>query len=228
MGWTFLHRGSESDLEFYRHELGDGVLAVKTVDSVAYIAYKMENGFVIGCIVLTERQNDYYNFGYKDMDESMGPYECKCPQEIFDMLSPLEQLFPEGHEWAARWRRDVKEYLAKQKSIDERKTNGVDVKILPDPSFEWISEYNDFIEKCKQIGFHRMDRVSSNDHIRKFENIDLTIYDSQIANAKQLRDSLARSMRKSGWIVFVKSYPVLGAYELEATRPRVVPLFQIV
>lgn len=28
-------------------------------------------------------------FGYKDMDESMGPYQTACPREILELLTPL-------------------------------------------------------------------------------------------------------------------------------------------
>jgi hypothetical protein len=32
---------------------------------------------------------DFYNFGYKDMEESMGPYGCPCPASIIEQASPL-------------------------------------------------------------------------------------------------------------------------------------------
>lgn len=51
-------------------------------------------------------------FGYKDMDEGSGPYECACPLRILNKLSPLED-FPggvEGSGYAAGWRERVREY----------------------------------------------------------------------------------------------------------------------
>lgn len=46
---------------------------------------------------------DYFNFSYKDMDESMGPCECDCPLSILNMLSPTED------EWALAWRQRCRE-----------------------------------------------------------------------------------------------------------------------
>lgn len=39
-----------------------------------------------------------HNFCYKDMDESMGPYQTNCPERILKLLTPTE------HEYAVKWR----------------------------------------------------------------------------------------------------------------------------
>lgn len=44
------------------------------------------------------RKNDYNNFGYKDMDETMGPYMFNCPKTILDLLTPTD------NEYANKWR----------------------------------------------------------------------------------------------------------------------------
>lgn len=60
---------------------------------------KYENGGIVtlspdkqhtfGAVIRTSvRSNDYYNFGYKEMDESMGPYQYDCPKNIIELLSP--------------------------------------------------------------------------------------------------------------------------------------------
>ena len=41
---------------------------------------------------------DYYNFGYKDMDETMGPGDCDCPKSIIALLSETD------NEYALYWR----------------------------------------------------------------------------------------------------------------------------
>lgn len=38
-----------------------------------------------------------FNFGYKDMDESMGPVICNCPESILNLLtSPVGMLLRDG------------------------------------------------------------------------------------------------------------------------------------
>lgn len=65
---------------------------------------------VFAAITLTRvDNNDYYNFAYKDMDESMGPCEDKCPKAILDLLSPTE------YEYAKEWRKRCYENLKKKK-----------------------------------------------------------------------------------------------------------------
>lgn len=57
--------------------------------------------FVFASITLTSvDMNDYYNFSYKDMDETEGPCECDCPKSILDLLSPTPSKF--ANEWRDR------------------------------------------------------------------------------------------------------------------------------
>ena len=43
-----------------------------------------------------------YNFGWKDMDESMFPVECSCPERILKLLTPTDHQ--SSNEWrAACW-----------------------------------------------------------------------------------------------------------------------------
>ena len=65
---------------------------------------------VIGVVFLTSTDSkDYYNFSYKDMSETMGPYESNCPKSILDLLSPTD------NEYANAWRQRCRENLAKKK-----------------------------------------------------------------------------------------------------------------
>ena len=48
------------------------------------------------------------NFGYKDMEESMGPYEDDCPGSILDLLSPTD------NEYAQEWRQRCRARLARR------------------------------------------------------------------------------------------------------------------
>jgi len=110
MGWTFLHRAKGLRTEdIFRQDFGEGVLRFRLVGrSEAYMAYRTGKGPVIGLVCLTQyRSRDRCNFGYKDMDESMGPYYYNCPKEILEMLSPLEEVYALGstrYESAKNWR----------------------------------------------------------------------------------------------------------------------------
>lgn len=65
-----------------------------------------ENSIVFAAIVLTSVDNkSYYNFSYKDMDETVGPYQYDCPKAILDLLTPTDS------EWANEWRKKCYENL---------------------------------------------------------------------------------------------------------------------
>lgn len=58
-----------------------------------------EEQIVFGAIFITSTRNmECYNFGYKPMDETMGPGECKCPKSIIVLLSETDNLY------ALHWR----------------------------------------------------------------------------------------------------------------------------
>lgn len=50
-------------------------------------------------------RSEYFGFGYKDMDETMGPCEAECPQRILDLLT--DHLASDS---ASDWRRRCREY----------------------------------------------------------------------------------------------------------------------
>jgi hypothetical protein len=77
-------------------------------------AQVMTNGiggeiFAIVCKVLwSPNSKTGENFGYKDMEESMGPYEDDCPGSILDLLSPTD------NEHARGWRQRCRTRLARR------------------------------------------------------------------------------------------------------------------
>lgn len=59
--------------------------------------------FAVVCLVnYNLRAADGYVFGYKDMDETMGPYEIGCPEDILDLLTPTDSAY--AKDWRARCR----------------------------------------------------------------------------------------------------------------------------
>lgn len=72
--------------------------------------------FVFAAVFLVQT---HPTFGYKDMDESMGPNECACPKRIMALLTPLDEM-PGDRSYSADWRARVAAYheaeAAKRKS----------------------------------------------------------------------------------------------------------------
>ena len=65
---------------------------------------------VFAAVVLTNvNNNDYFNFAYKDMDETYGPCEDNCPKGILDLLTPTDS------EYANDWRKRCYENLKKKR-----------------------------------------------------------------------------------------------------------------
>ena len=59
--------------------------------------------FAAVCLVrYNPRDREGYIFGYKDMDETVGPNEADCPEAILDLLTPTE--YPYATAWRARCR----------------------------------------------------------------------------------------------------------------------------
>lgn len=65
--------------------------------------------FAMVCLTSVDTK-EYFNFSYKDMDETMGPFKYDCPKGILDLLTPTE------NEYANEWRKQCYENLAKKKN----------------------------------------------------------------------------------------------------------------
>ena len=122
MGWTTMPLSSMGghatakaylDAQFtYQRPQGDGssrglkVLASSCPQNRVYYAAAQVLADGVGrevvaivCLVRwNPRDREGYVFGYKDMDETMGPCEASCPQAILDLLTPTE------NERALAWR----------------------------------------------------------------------------------------------------------------------------
>jgi hypothetical protein len=62
--------------------------------------------FAAVCLVrYNPRDREGYIFGYKDMDETVGPNEAGCPEAILDLLTPTE--YPYAKAWRARCRENA-------------------------------------------------------------------------------------------------------------------------
>ncbi len=128
MGWTWqcakfykrkgcIDRKAECD-ELYtwnNEETGDTCRVLKSamVGRTWYGACERtrpgQQPYVFAGICLTSVDSrEGYNFGFKDMDESMGPCERECPVSILNLLSPRDD------KWAIEWRAACRENAAKK------------------------------------------------------------------------------------------------------------------
>lgn len=62
-------------------------------------------------VLLYYRNNDHYNFGYKEIDETMGLCYHDCPRKILDLLTPT------GNEYALEWRKKCLDILERKANI---------------------------------------------------------------------------------------------------------------
>ncbi|MDX3911143.1 MAG: hypothetical protein QHC67_15185 [Sphingobium sp.] len=132
MGWLYMPRASLGghssaksylDAQFtYERPQADGstrglkVLASSCPGNRVYYAAAqvLTDGiagevFAIVCLVRwNPRDKEGYIFGYKDMDETMGPCEDQCPRHILDLLTPTDKAY------ALDWRRRCRANLERR------------------------------------------------------------------------------------------------------------------
>jgi len=120
------------------------VLDNATVGGTFYAALQTETGKVVGVVITTKRYRTTgggTEFGYKDMDEFMGPNESKCPDRILDLLSPLGEPDGFGQTFAAEWRAKSRRYNEVKRLVRK----GTTIK-LPTPL-----KFNDGVERDEFI-----------------------------------------------------------------------------
>ena len=122
MGWTFTHKEkSVSVKEFFEKEYNSDLVKILDVKVVAmktaYIAvqrtdHKGETIVFAAVCLLDYRNKDWFNFGYKDMDETMWPNEAKCPPAILNLLTETD------NENALNWRAECRNNIVKVGKIN--------------------------------------------------------------------------------------------------------------
>lgn len=75
------------------------------------------------CLTRVRQRDGYTEFLYKDMTETMGPFECDCPLYILDLLTPTD------NEYAQEWRNNCRARRAakKEKQKDPQSLNNLPV-----------------------------------------------------------------------------------------------------
>ncbi|MGA8756004.1 MAG: hypothetical protein WB611_06685 [Stellaceae bacterium] len=116
MGWLYQDDPvADPVAELTAHFTCDGhtrtwlVLAAARVANTVYMAVKSTDkatgeSYVFAAVILISNTKKH-GFGYKDMDESVGPCQCDCPDRIMRLLTPIDDLPNPGY--AADWRARV-------------------------------------------------------------------------------------------------------------------------
>lgn len=98
------------------------VLKSSMVGNIYYAAIEISRGgkveevFATTAITSTNMK-DYYNFSYKDLDETMGGCNYDCPVGILNLLTPTQ------NEYALQWRAEcLKQRKKKKEKEDLRKS----------------------------------------------------------------------------------------------------------
>lgn len=107
MGWLF----TGQSLQELTQELTQDSLGFHLVKGAAecelYSVVRVKRGDrVIKAMMVFLLEPDSRGWGYKTMDESMGPYYFNCPRKLLDMLDPPV------NELAATWRARVRGEVA--------------------------------------------------------------------------------------------------------------------
>ena len=123
MGWLWVHKEANEkpidilQQDFYCHkdEIEAKIIDYSIKGNTIYLARQLSNEktghkevYAIVCLCSINNK-EYFNFGYKDMEESMIPCTYDCPKRILNLLTPTD------NEFANEWRKKCLEYQVQKK-----------------------------------------------------------------------------------------------------------------
>lgn len=111
MGRYYTHGASRADIIAM---LSRGGLARSFVGNTMYQVEESKTGVRFISVYLLLRDRD--GWGYKPMDESMGPCYYDCPPKLLEMVKD----HPPVNDFAARWRELCWENISKKRALREK------------------------------------------------------------------------------------------------------------
>ena len=174
MGWTFYHKPKgikavDSIKNGMGEEFAKRVVAMSaTREAVFAVAQFHEpeskvyvpdaDGMVRALLVYAIKSvpKDHYNFGYKDMEEGMGPYGCEAPLSIIAQCSELQDPIGPQPDYSSL--KSAREYrarsarMAAQKALKRKLKPGNKVTLAKPMSFGGIEHQNFTVEVCRVRG----------------------------------------------------------------------------
>lgn len=121
MGWTYFEL-NEKPSDWFVKEWNSEHYEVLKVAIVQlrelYAAVKDKKTNKVFCVVylLDYNSRSFYNFGYKGMDETAGPYVFNCPESVFKLLTELDEN-DDANGYAKEWREKVREKLKTKEAV---------------------------------------------------------------------------------------------------------------
>ena len=129
MGWTYTHRDKGTSVkDFFQQRFGVEILDCAVVKlRTAYMAIRGRDQRVYAVVCLLDyRREDYFNFGYKDMDETMRPFYHECPKRILELLTPIpDNADGYASNNAREWRRQCWDNIRKKTKLPPLKTGTI-------------------------------------------------------------------------------------------------------
>ena len=122
------------------------VLKSAMVGSTYYAAVQNQKGEVWAAVFLTcgQTRHDGTAWGYKDMDETMGPREDKCPASVLALLTPTDS--ESANEWRERCRRNIAKAAEIRRNGPKQPfaPTGVTVSVV---GKSWVITSREYLEK---------------------------------------------------------------------------------
>ena len=107
-------------------------MAERGMDFASPYILEPDGSFTMAFVFLTKRAKGYYSFGYKDMTETMGPYEG-VSASILPHLSALDMMNGgQSAKWAQAWRARCVAFSEQRKAVSASKAKlvpGVEVTL---------------------------------------------------------------------------------------------------
>ena len=128
MGWTSVNKPKGMSLdEFFDKEfkcdslklIGKGY--TKNLSEYYRACYNVEKGVYFALVCKIHFGKGYYNFSYKDMDESENPYFYNCPKRIMDIIERSKPVNDMSKEWRMKVHKVLDTKLTKGKVITFKK-----------------------------------------------------------------------------------------------------------
>lgn len=120
MGWLTGWRSKDEVLTHLYGMIGpDRILDKALVGGVLYVAVKGRDGrpdFIAVILVSGERGE----WGYKDMDESMGPNEASCPLRLLNLIPNPD---PDPASYSTEWRARVRAFHKRKAETNAKAKN---------------------------------------------------------------------------------------------------------
>jgi hypothetical protein len=125
-------------------------------------------------VFLTQKARDAYDFGYKGIEESMGPVEASCPKRIIAAASTLRHPDPsDERNYAARWRQKCLDQATAKTKRKAELVHGATIRLSRTLDFTDGHKDDRFVvEIVKWHGRNRTYFRASNGGLYRIRNLD--------------------------------------------------------